>query len=356
MFRSIAAFRALAALWVLVAHCMIWGGWYWAPLPSAKFAVDLFMMISGFLMVAQSDARHTTEPLIGTRNRWRFWSRRFFRLAPAYYLSLLLATASASLFLGGYEALRALNPLQWQFDTIYDPALIDYSAKNLLLHFSFLFGFLPEWSFSTMLPDWSLGLEMQFYAAFPLLMLCLNRLGVGALVAVGFVSAWVGWHVHSFHEPSLLVLNLHHFLAGMLIFRAKRMRTCALAVALTALDGSPVPPLLAVALMVAVHFESIDRLPAFFASRLVAFGSDCSYSVYLFHGFFISACGLAVSHSAVLLALSPAHRVAGMLAFVLSASYVTAWAMFRWVELPGIELGRRVTRGSAFRPAPTERY
>jgi peptidoglycan/LPS O-acetylase OafA/YrhL len=41
------ALRGLAAMWVLVAHGMIWGGWYWARLPSAKIAVDLFMVLSG---------------------------------------------------------------------------------------------------------------------------------------------------------------------------------------------------------------------------------------------------------------------------------------------------------------------
>jgi len=38
MFHSIAALRALAAFWVLAAHCMIWGGWYGVPLPSPKEA------------------------------------------------------------------------------------------------------------------------------------------------------------------------------------------------------------------------------------------------------------------------------------------------------------------------------
>src|SRR5262249_6832637 len=80
-------FRSIAAFWVLAAHCMIWGGWYGLPLPSAKIAVDLFMMISGFLMASNALARGSIEPLGSLRSWLRFWLRRFFRLAPAYYVS-----------------------------------------------------------------------------------------------------------------------------------------------------------------------------------------------------------------------------------------------------------------------------
>ena len=59
-------FRAGAAYWVLCAHCMIWGGWFWLPLPPAKSAVDLFMMISGYLMAANASARSRAEPLTGS--------------------------------------------------------------------------------------------------------------------------------------------------------------------------------------------------------------------------------------------------------------------------------------------------
>ncbi|MGZ4971449.1 MAG: acyltransferase family protein, partial [Limisphaerales bacterium] len=53
--------RGGAALWVLVAHCMIWGGWYGVPVPSPKIAVDIFMVVSGFLMVFQYARREGVE-------------------------------------------------------------------------------------------------------------------------------------------------------------------------------------------------------------------------------------------------------------------------------------------------------
>ena len=39
----------------------------------------------------------------------------------------------------------------------------DHSFLNVFTHATFMFGFLPDYSFNTVLPDWSIGLEMQFY-------------------------------------------------------------------------------------------------------------------------------------------------------------------------------------------------
>ena len=55
--------RALAAFSVLTCHCMIWSGWPGSGIPLlpgpgmlAKMAVDLFMIISGFLMAYNAEA------------------------------------------------------------------------------------------------------------------------------------------------------------------------------------------------------------------------------------------------------------------------------------------------------------
>lgn len=352
MFHSISFLRALAAFWVLAAHCMIWGGWYGLPLPAPKYAVDLFMMISGFLMVAQADARRATEPLSAARHRWRFWSRRFFRLAPAYYLVLGLAALSAPLFLAGYQSLQDLNPAQWRNEAVYRPAVIQYSATNILLHVTFVFGMLPQWAATTMLPDWSLGLEMQFYVAFPFLLLAFDRWGWRAIVAVTGVSllgAWAARHHLEIHEQSLLVLKLHQFLAGMLICRARNWRMVLAALLLASLDRRLAPPLLALLMYVMVRQEALGRLPAVLRGRVVQFASDTSYGVYLLHGFFLSACGLIMLKWPALREIAPPLRVAAMFVFVTVGTYPTAWLVHRHVELPGIAWGRRLSLRGAER-------
>ncbi|MGZ0719079.1 acyltransferase family protein [Pseudomonas palleroniana] len=138
-FEFINFFRAIAALWVLTAHCMMWGGWYGIALPSPKIAVNLFMLVSGFLMMANAVARKDTDPLNTGRSWARFWVRRYFRLAPAYYLSLAAAVCLSAYFLSGYSELQKLNPSLWAGSPAYDPMRVEFTPMNLFMHITFFF-------------------------------------------------------------------------------------------------------------------------------------------------------------------------------------------------------------------------
>ncbi len=79
--RFMNAFRTFAAMWVVLAHCILWGEFpLWFPNP--QLAVDLFMMLSGFLMVATVEAREHRHRLSAAATWIAFYLRRFFRLAP----------------------------------------------------------------------------------------------------------------------------------------------------------------------------------------------------------------------------------------------------------------------------------
>ncbi len=202
--------RAIAAFWVLAAHCMIWGGWYGIPLPSPKLAVDMFMMISGYLMTANALARADSEPLSKPKFQFAFWVRRYFRLAPVYYLQLAVVIIISDQFLSGYQVLRDLDVSRWNGD-IYNPARINYDLKNIAMHVSFIFGLFPDYSFSTFLPDWSLSLEMQFYAAFPFIFLLASRYPVLTSISLPLVFLVVvklaGLN-GLYPEPSILLLKI----------------------------------------------------------------------------------------------------------------------------------------------------
>lgn len=378
--KFINAFRALAAFWVLVAHCMIWGGWTGVSLPSPKIAVDLFMLISGYLMATNAFARQVNEPLTNFRNQLRFWLRRFFRLAPAYYLSLLLAVVTSAYFLGGYHELQNLNPSRWATppgSVIYDPMRIKYSLENIILHISFLFGLHPTWSFSTFLPDWSLSLEMQFYIAFPMLMLFLQKgnfirpsifVGVGAFVLGIVVNKLFGYY-----EPSLLIFKLNYFIAGILAFYIinsdieirKSIGLVVCAFVLVSLDiryrwGWPVLPFLLLCFIYVGWLENHSCAPGWLLkilnSKLINFASDTSYGVYLFHGFFISTSGLIMAKYGEQLLLSPLARVLLISIFVTIFSYSTAYIVFVVIELPGIHFGKLFIRRLLPLSSPSSSY
>lgn len=354
-------FRALAAFWVLSGHCLIWGGWYGVPLPPPRLAVDLFMVISGFLMAANADARDGVEPLSVPVNRVRFWLRRFFRIAPVYYLSLAIIVILNHQFLAGYHALQTLNPSRWATSNVYDPTRIDYSVTNIFLHLSFLFGLHPTYSFSTFLPDWSLGLEMQFYFVFPFLILFLQRKGfVLRAMIIGLLTILLGNSIRrsvTYYEPSLLFFKLQYFIGGILLFHTLSANSnlykklvvigCAVILILFGSRGDKelfVLPLLLLSMFLLGWLESYRRMPKWLGSflncRLLRFASDASYCVYLVHGFFIGAFGLAVVTNPRLLALSPPQRVLAMFLFVCASAYITAAAIRGLIELPGIRLGK----------------
>jgi len=204
-------FRILAAWMVLAWHTSDHLGYRLPVFGSAAIAVDAFINVSGFLMIFHYWERREKEPWNESATWWRFYVRRFFRIAPLYYfllLFLIVVKLTPNILMMG----AGLPTWRW-----------------LLLRLSFLFGFLPHESTNCAMPDWSLSLEMQFYACFPFLALAMNRLGAGlffflcALVgalcrfSVGYYNdAAPGLWLY-FDQPSILPVKLHTFAVGMVI-------------------------------------------------------------------------------------------------------------------------------------------
>lgn len=95
-----------------------------------------------------------------------FAIKRFFRIAPLYWLASLLALAipvAVYLFRGDGTSLP--------------------SATTLVLNFSLLFSFVAPTEYIPV-GGWSIGNELTFYAAFPLLVLGLRRGGLVAVLAL----------------------------------------------------------------------------------------------------------------------------------------------------------------------------
>jgi peptidoglycan/LPS O-acetylase OafA/YrhL len=364
-------FRGYAALWVLIAHCSIWGGWNGWHISNPKAAVDVFIFVSGFLMAYQFAAREQAEPAGNWHAMLRFWIRRFFRIAPLFYLVLIAAFLMGPWLKQGYMTLREANAAAWGADVMYDPARIEYTKTNFFLHLSFLFGLFPQYSFSTLLPDWSIALEMQYYAAFPFLMWLFRKHGFfGSAVAVAFGTLLIRKYVMHlpsvisgasfFPEPSFLPLKLLLFLVGMLVAEAMRLRDQAWRHSM---------PLLALAFLIAAH-ESFCVAAAASATVLILSGSttriskfmhallsnrftrllaDTSYSVYLVHGLFISLVGGWLYSIPSIATLPGSMRVPILTAVTIVGSYSLGWCLFRFVESPGIDLGRAAMRRIAAR-------
>ncbi|KAA0157432.1 hypothetical protein FNF29_00008 [Cafeteria roenbergensis] len=152
--------------------------WYMAPVRIGTAAVDLFFLLSGFL-IAYLLGREVRKT--GCINIPRFLGRRWLRLTPVYALVILLFSTYAwrSCFTWGWTNLLFINnfvgPQMFQGVGEHGP---NSEQAGCMGH------------------SWSIAVEFQMYLASPPLVLAMHRLGrLHWLVpAVGTAaSAWLRW-------------------------------------------------------------------------------------------------------------------------------------------------------------------
>lgn len=352
--------RGAAAAWVLLSHALKFTGWRLPLLHRGDLAVDIFMMMSGLLMTHHYWLREGQEPW-EKRSTWgAFYLRRFFRIAPLYYLALAVSLAAGPMLWTARQQIAAVFP------DAATPAerYLDRSIGNILMHVSFLFGASPRNAFATPLPDWSIGLEMQFYLVFPFLMLLLRRgslfWGTLTVAACGLVVSQV-LLPGRFPMPSFLPLKISLFLVGILLawgyHLQQRQRggvgpVIGLALVLAATERSgPVFGMAALAAALLFYDRQADvfqirRLlelaERLLGSRVATFAADTSYSVYLTHVLVMVPVAGLLCRSAEFIQLPGAARFLILSASVMVPVYALSWLLFRFVELPGIRAGKRL--------------
>ncbi len=359
--------RGIAALWVLLSHVQILSGMRGLPVLSwGSVAVELFMMLSGFLMAHHYIARREQEPWHQSRTIAVFWTRRFFRIAPLYYVLLIVSLIAAPTLGDMRNHIAAAWPQTGTEMTRYT----DQSLTNLVTHLSFSFGLLPNYAFRTPLPDWSIGLEMQFYLAFPFIMLLMARIGAAiatlALVAACAVAGWLMPEFFSqFPMPAFLPIKLYVFLAGILIAFSRKSDKAGLLLAVSLiypglqfLINRNGESLMLVALVTAMFYLTDNgKLPGSaylqagkmavrraFAGKLAVFLGSTSYATYLLHLLIVLPAAGALAQFPDYVAMNQYLRFFAVLALVLPIVYLLSWLLYQAVEQPGIKAGKLVIR------------
>ncbi len=173
--------RGLAVAAVVAFHVgVLKGGW---------LGVDLFFVLSGYLISRLLFVEYTVKGRIDLR---RFWGRRARRLLPAL-LCVIVAVAIAERVRG-----RLLGPAGGRWDIV---GALTYTSNWLRLR-----GGAGYWSRfgppSLLEHFWSLAIEEQFYVVWPLAMLGIVRLrrGVSTLVLLAFTIVTGGWSLLLFHR------------------------------------------------------------------------------------------------------------------------------------------------------------
>ena len=177
--------RAVAVGAVVAFHL----GLGWAP--AGFLGVDLFFVISGYLITSLLLAEHDRGGGIAVR---RFWSRRLRRLVPAAVAMIAATGVATRLWLveAAWEPVRrdALASLTWVANWRYIADGSSYFEQSL--------------GPSPLEHTWSLAVEEQFYLVWPLVMIVVLRWWrhrrLVVLAAFGGAAAasavWM-WHLHS---------------------------------------------------------------------------------------------------------------------------------------------------------------
>ena len=207
--------RAVAVLAVLAYH--LWPD----RLPAGFLGVDLFMVLSGFLITGLLIDERARAGVIrlGT-----FWARRFRRLVPAL-LALLVGVAIWVNVSGAAELKRTVRG-QGIASLLYVgnwKLVVDGSSYAALSNAP-----------SPLLHLWSLAIEEQFYVVWPLVVFGVlflargRRLPLAIVAAVGAVAsaAWMAVLFEPHHDPLRLYYGTdtraHAFLIGALAVLAAR--------------------------------------------------------------------------------------------------------------------------------------
>ena len=201
---NIDGWRAIACLGVLYGHVLgtlgspkwVLGGIDWLMVMNLwGYGVHLFFVISGlcFYLVLDKQNEITKKSVL------QFWKKRWLRIAPAYYVAVLVY---AMISQGAFD----LNLF-----------------RKVIINFLFIQPYLQGMEISAIF--WSLSVECFFYLILPFLFLCIRRIGLGYIVIFLILSGCIfnGLHYAGYLASGnnswyyQFPANYAHFAWGILI-------------------------------------------------------------------------------------------------------------------------------------------
>ena len=343
--QSIQVARGIAALSVVGFHAIsienkYFGGVGIVPpiFEGGMSGVDLFFVISGFVMVLTTRGRHGSPRRVG-----EFAWNRAFRIYPTYWFYYLL-----------------LLPV-----FLLAPGLINASEGNRVDLFASFF-LLPSDLLPLLLVAWTLTLELWFYIVFAVLLFLPERIlpfALGVWFVILVVINWSGpISANPYVEVPANAMAIEFVFGAVAALVFRRVGVIAAAIAavagivliatlgvatpmdLTAGPGLARPFTLglgfALLLLAVTAFEARRGIGV--VGRLAILG-DMSYSVYLSHVLVMSVLGRIWVLVAGPLATNTVAIVLSWIV-ILAAVLVWGWLSFQFVEQPVMRLSTRWRR------------
>ena len=272
---SIQYLRAFAALAVVIFHA---GERTGLPFTIGAAGVDVFFVVSGFIMMAISDSRPVSPG--------HFFRNRLLRIAPAYWAATFAMVIGAAA--GVFPNLQ-LDPAHTLGSFFFIP-IASPSSGNL---------------WPVLVQGWTLNYEIFFYTLFALVLflrpgsrLLALALLLGAFVIAGTLLQPKNSILAFYTAPLILEFVTGAALAKLWSGRRLPSPTVGLALVATAVagfaaihllklefDALTCGPLAVLLVLGALAMEAGARLRKL---PLLAYLGDSSYSIYLWHTFAIS--------------------------------------------------------------------
>lgn len=337
-YASLEGARCLMAWWVVFSHLFRRAGitredlfWPFDVLYGGTQAVSVFMILSGFVithLITRREERYSD-----------YIVRRFLRLWP-----------TATVCLVGYLA------LSWGIGLQNQAIQSDRFAGYLVAHLTLLHGVIPNEvlpgvAMAFLRPAWSISLEWQFYLVAPLLLRWVRRPGWPLLILLLVLpiltdqrtTLFLPGSEWTFDGGAFLPINLRFFLVGMISYQILSYlpRQISTPVAWIAAVGvflltRSYP--LAVWTLIFASLRS-PAIESVLASRPLVSLGRVSYSTYLVHM-------LVLRFLEVQVGLEWLGRGWALFAFLaatgIPATILASHLLYRFVEVPGMRLGKRI--------------
>lgn len=212
------ALRGWAVLGVIIVHVGLWTSglpeWFDKLTHSGQYGVQLFFILSSFtLFMSMSKRKEKGDSDLN------FFIRRFFRIAPLFYLALIVYTV--------------VNLLLVKIGMEEESVL---SIGNIIGTLVFIGnGFNPYWINNLVPGGWSITVEMTFYLLVPYLFLKIKNIKSALLLAlgttlVGFLITYLMSNISVIKDESTWLNFLYYwfpnqmpiFCLGILVFHIQK--------------------------------------------------------------------------------------------------------------------------------------
>ena len=179
--------RTLAIAWVFFFHYpdLDMPEWAWQVKDFGWVGVDLFFVLSGFLIARQLFVEFKETQTISLK---QFFIKRFFRIIPVY-----LVVVAIYFLVPVFREKESLAPL-WKFLTFTQNIGLNPSVHGTFSH------------------AWSLCVEEQFYLFFPLIILAaawlkISRKGAFIILAFFLFTCLIRLYIWNKYIPALIASN-----------------------------------------------------------------------------------------------------------------------------------------------------